>query len=126
SPSVQFARHHDFEGYSEQELEARQLFNLPPFTHACLMHVRSRHERLAEFTMENLSGRLRQDLPKGVIMGQPNPSPLERAQGMFRFQVMFRSVQASLMTRHIKTVMRQMTFPEEVIIIIDVDPFQMC
>ena len=126
SPSIQFARHHDFEGYSEQELEARQQFQLPPFSHACLLHTRSRHERLAEFTLENLCRRIRQEMPSQMKMSQPAPSPLERAQGMFRFQVMFRCAKASVMTRHIKAVMRPMTFPQEVVVILDVDPFQLC
>ena len=30
------------------------------------------------------------------------------------------------MTRYIKGVMKGMTFPEEVIVILDVDPFQIC
>ena len=31
SPSIQFARHHDFDGFAEQELEMRQQFHFPPF-----------------------------------------------------------------------------------------------
>lgn len=126
SPCIQFARHHDFEGYAEQEFEARQQFSLPPYTHAVLLHVRSRHERLAEFTIENLCQRIRQNLPKGILMSQPNPSPLERAQTLFRYQVMFRCIQAGVMTRYIKGIMKRMTFPEEVVVILDVDPFQIC
>lgn len=126
SPSIQYARHHDFGGYVEQELEAREQFHLPPFTHALLLHARSRHERLAEFTLENLCQRIRQDLPKSILMGHPAPSPLERAQGMYRFQVMFRSAHAATMSKHLRGVMRRMTFPDEVAVILDVDPFQLC
>lgn len=126
SPCIQFARHHDYDGYAEQEFEARQQFSLPPYTHAVLLHVRSKHERLAEFAIENLCQRLRKDLPKGILMSQPNPSPLERAQTLFRYQVMFRCTQATTMARYIKGVMKGMTFPEEVIVILDVDPFQIC
>ena len=126
SPSVQFARHHDFEGYSEQELDIRQQFKLPPFTHACLIHVRSRHERLAEFALENLCQRLRKDLPRGIIMGEPNPSPLERAQAQFRFQVMLRATSAKTMMRYIRSVMRTMTFPEDTLVLLDMDAYQLC
>ena len=44
SPSIQFARHHDFEGYFEQELEFRERCDFPPFKHAILITVRSAHE----------------------------------------------------------------------------------
>ncbi|MGZ5005341.1 MAG: replication restart helicase PriA, partial [Chthoniobacterales bacterium] len=33
SPSIQFARHHDFAGYFEQELEFRERCDFPPFKH---------------------------------------------------------------------------------------------
>src|SRR5437762_5091122 len=34
SPSIQFARHHDFAGYFQQELEFRERCDFPPFKHA--------------------------------------------------------------------------------------------
>ena len=49
-PSIQFARHHDFEGFVSQELEVREQFSYPPFTHLALLLARSSHERRAEFT----------------------------------------------------------------------------
>ena len=38
SPSIQFARHHDFDGYFEQEIEFRERCDFPPFKHAVLAH----------------------------------------------------------------------------------------
>ena len=39
SPSIQFARHHDFAGYFQQELEFRERCDFPPFKHAILITV---------------------------------------------------------------------------------------
>ena len=33
SPSIQFARHHDYEGFWEQEIEFRERCEYPPFVH---------------------------------------------------------------------------------------------
>ena len=88
--------------------------------------MRSRHERLAEFALENLCQRLRKNLPSTIIMGEPNPSPLERAQGQFRFQVMLRASNSGGMMRYIKSVMRTMTFPEETLVLLDMDAYQLC
>ena len=41
-PAIQFARHHDFEGFWEQEVEFRKQWDYPPFTHLVLIQVRSR------------------------------------------------------------------------------------
>ena len=63
SPSIQFARHHDFAGYFEQELEFRERCDFPPFKHAVLITVRSEHEARASFSAETLARRLREALP---------------------------------------------------------------
>lgn len=125
NPAVQFARHHDFEGFAAQELELREQFRLPPFTHACLLHVRSRHEHYAEFTINNLAQRLRSKLPEGVIIGEPAPSPLARAASLYRFQVMLRARRISLITSLLRQVISGMTFQQEVTVVVDVDPFQL-
>jgi len=55
SPSIQFARHHDFPGYFQQELEFRERCDFPPFKHAILIIVRSAHEARAKFSAETLA-----------------------------------------------------------------------
>ncbi|NNC90588.1 MAG: primosomal protein N', partial [Akkermansiaceae bacterium] len=75
SPSIQFARHHDYDGFADQELEFRRNFSYPPFTHVALLTTKSRNERLAEFTLQNLHHRLEQDLPGQISLGVPNAAP---------------------------------------------------
>src|SRR5205085_2589176 len=57
SPSIQFARHHDFAGFFHQELEFRERCDFPPFKHAILITVRSAHEQRAKFSAETLRRR---------------------------------------------------------------------
>ncbi|HEY5037120.1 MAG TPA: primosomal protein N', partial [Chthoniobacterales bacterium] len=90
SPSIQFARHHDFAGYFEQELEFRDQFNFPPHTHAVLITVRSEHETHASFSAETLVRRLREALPNEYKIGDPTPAPLEKLQGHYRFHILIR------------------------------------
>ena len=56
---IQFARHHDFVGYFEQELEFRERCDFPPFKHAVLLTIRSAHEARASFSAETLARRSR-------------------------------------------------------------------
>ncbi|HUF60581.1 MAG TPA: primosomal protein N' [Verrucomicrobiales bacterium] len=122
SPAIQFARHHDYEGFSSQELEFRREFGLPPYVHAVLLHVRSKNQRLAEFTTQNLAQRLAAGLPAGLVLGEPLASPLEKASDLFRFQLMIRAPTAPPAVRHLRSVLDRMTFPSEVVVIVDVDP----
>ena len=72
----------------------RQQFHFPPFTRCAVLTSRSTHERLAEFTLETLHRRLKEDLPKSILLGDPLPSPLVRSHGQFRFQLMRRVASA--------------------------------
>jgi primosomal protein N' (replication factor Y) len=62
SPSIQFARHHDFTGYFQQELEFRERCDFPPFKHAILITVRSAHVGRANLSAETLKRRLKEAL----------------------------------------------------------------
>src|SRR5207253_677125 len=71
SPSIQFARHHDFPGYFQQELEFRERCDFPPFKHAILITVRSAHEGRAKLSAETLKRRLREALAYSTEAPKP-------------------------------------------------------
>jgi primosomal protein N' (replication factor Y) len=121
SPSIQFARHHDFLGYADQELEFRKQFGYPPYTHCALLGTRSSHERRAEFTLENLHKRLKADLPAGITLGEPLPAALTKAHGQYRFQLMLLGNSARGLSRHISKILAQTPPPEDVTIVFDMD-----
>ena len=122
SPSIQFARHHDFAGFAEQELGFRKGFSYPPFAHCVLLTTRSTHARRAEFTLETIHKRLLGGLPDGMLLGEPVESPLSKAAGQFRFQLMLRAASARLLTRYLSSILEKLTFPGDVHVTIDVDP----
>lgn len=123
SPSIQFARHHDFDGFAAQELEFRREFGFPPYSHCAVLTARSTHERRAEFTLQTLHKRLSEDLPPQIILGEPLPSPLVKSHGQFRFQTTLRGPQARPLTRHVQQVLRKTTLPEDVTVVFDMDAF---
>jgi primosomal protein N' (replication factor Y) len=122
TPAVQFARHNDFEGFAQQELEHRQAFRYPPFTHVVLISARGKHQARAEFALQTLHRRLTEGLPEGTVMGEPAPSSLAKAHGQFRFQLLLRSDKIRVLTSHLHKVIRSTSLPEDVIVVWDVDP----
>src|SRR5207245_289396 len=90
SPSIQFARHHDFAGYFEQELEFRERCDFPPFKHAILITIRCPHEARAKLSAETLRRRLKEALGPEFTLGEATPAPLEKLQGQFRFHILLR------------------------------------
>jgi primosomal protein N' (replication factor Y) len=125
SPSIQFARHHDFAGYFEQELEFRERCNFPPFKHAVLITVRSEHEGRAKLSAETLVRRLKESLGTEFIVGDATPAPLEKLQGQFRFHILMRGEAIMRLTRRIRETLDKLPLPEDVVASVDVDPYQL-
>jgi primosomal protein N' (replication factor Y) (superfamily II helicase) len=125
SPSIQFARHHDFAGYFQQELEFRERCDFPPFKHAILITVRSGHEGRAKLSAETLQRRLKEALPKEFILGDATPAPLEKLQGQFRFHILIRGEAIMRLSRLVRETVDKLPFPEDVTVTVDVDPYQL-
>ncbi len=121
SPSIQFARRHDFDGFSEQEMEFRREYSFPPYAHCAVLTSRSTHERRAEFTLQTLHLRLAENLPIGITLGEVLPSPLIRSHGQFRFQITLRSHRARPLTNHVQQVLAKTSLPEDVTVVFDMD-----
>ncbi len=125
SPSIQFARHHDFEGYWQQEMEFRSKCGFPPFVHLLLITVRCAHQERGRFTAETLARRLGEALPEGISLGDAVPAPLEKLKGQFRFQLLLRGKSAFKLSRHVRAVLAKLQMPPDVTTAVDVDPYQL-
>jgi primosomal protein N' (replication factor Y) len=125
SPSIQFARHHDYAGFFEQELAFREQCHFPPATHAALITVRSEAETHASFSAETLARRLREALPNEYSIGDPAPAPLEKLQGHYRFHILLRGDAIMRLSRLVRETLDKLPFPEDVTVAVDVDPYQL-
>jgi primosomal protein N' (replication factor Y) len=129
-PAIQFARHHDFPGFWEQEVEFRRVTNFPPFAHMVLITLRSESEKHAAFSADTLTRRLREGLEAGVLPGDtaisnPAPAPIEKSHGQYRFHLMIRTGKITRLSRGLHEILEKLTFPEEVIVSVDVDAYQL-
>jgi primosomal protein N' (replication factor Y) (superfamily II helicase) len=125
SPSIQFARHHDFAGYFQQELEFRERCDFPPFKHAVLITVRSEHEARAKLSAETLVRRLKEALSPEFTLSDAAPAPLEKLQGQFRFHILLRGEAIMRLSRLVRETVDKLPLPEDVIAAVDVDPYQL-
>ena len=124
-PAIQFARHHDCDGFWEQEIEFREKWGYPPFSHMALITIRSEHQARAQFSAETLARRLKDSPPAGVTLSEPAPAPLEKSKGSYRFHVMLRTRSVLKTSRWLRAVLEKLTFPEDVIVTVDVDPYHL-
>ena len=124
-PAIQFARHHDFNGFAEQETEWRQQWDYPPFSKMVLITARSAHQERGSFSLETLHRRLKEVLPPNTTLGDPAPAPLEKSHGNYRFHLILRTRSIQKLTRVLNEVLEKLTFPEDVTVTVDVDPYQL-
>jgi primosomal protein N' (replication factor Y) len=124
SPSIQFARHHNFDGFWEQEIDFRERCDYPPFLHLLMVHIRSEHQRRAEFTAETIHRRLSEKLDQGVTLHPVVPAPIERSKGYYRYQILLRTRSIRRLSKGVRSIIERLTFPDDVHVSVDVDPYQ--
>jgi primosomal protein N' (replication factor Y) len=129
-PAIQFARHHNFTGFWEQEIEFRKATKFPPFWHVALVTLRSESETHAAFSADTLARRVREGveagrLPADTVVGSPCPAPIAKSHGQFRFHLMLRTQRMTRLSKGLAEILEKLTFPEEVIVAVDVDAYQL-
>jgi primosomal protein N' (replication factor Y) len=121
-PAIQFARHHDYAGFVEQELEFRGKLHYPPFERFILITARGRSEEKTQFVLETLAKELeRLDLPATEITG-PAPAPIARMDERYRFQIFLRTHRITAVTPKLRPLFMDRQWPDDIRVTIDVDP----
>jgi primosomal protein N' (replication factor Y) len=121
-PSIQFARHHDYTGFAEQELEFRQSLHYPPYERFILVTARGRNEEKTLFVLDQLAKEMtRLELPGTEITG-PAPAPIARIEERYRFQVFVRTSRIAVVTPRLRPIFMDRAWPDDIRITVDVDP----
>ena len=123
-PAIQYARRHDFTGFYEQEIEFREQLRYPPVSRVALLTLRGRNEDKVKFSAEHVRRELEKELAsfKDLILAGPAAAPLARAETYYRYQIMIRTRQMSSLSRHLAKLMAATPLPEEVMLVVDIDP----
>ena len=86
-PAIQFARHHDVDGFREQELEYRKAHGYPPFRRAILISFSGPSEAQTAASIRHTAERLRGLWKERVEVPEPSAAPIARVEGKYRFQL---------------------------------------
>jgi len=124
-PAVQWARQHNYEGFYEEEIEFRQELSYPPQTHMICIGVEGRNEQKASFSAEALAKELKQRIGADILLAGPAPAPLAKIKTFYRFQIMLRSGRILDLTRLVREVTDQVKLPEDIRVVVDVDPISL-
>jgi primosomal protein N' (replication factor Y) len=121
-PAIQFARHHDYAGFVEQELEFRRSLHYPPYERFILITARGRSEEKTGYVLDLLGKELtRLELPDTEIVG-PSPAPIARIEERYRFQIFLRTRRIQAVTPRLRPLFINRVWPDDIRVTIDVDP----
>ena len=133
------AQKHDYIGFYIQELEARNAFRYPPFSHVATLLLRGKNEKEVIDTAHAVGDHLEiwqtdqentapsasnTEAAKVEILG-PAPAPLSKIEGKFRWHFLLRSNSVEKMSQLLKSLTHESpsTIKSNAVeLVIDVDP----
>ncbi|MBT8046308.1 MAG: primosomal protein N' [Pontiella sp.] len=120
-PAVQAARNLDYTGFCEQDLEFRRELAYPPCSHLVLLTFKGESESGVQHAAEGFYRHLEKLLPESVNHAPPQPAPLARAKGHYRYHIVLRCAHTVRMTKPIRHVQAAFKTPKSVSCTVDVD-----
>ncbi|QSR83962.1 primosomal protein N' [Methylacidimicrobium sp. B4] len=123
-PAIQFARHHDYRGFAEQDLEFRTSLGYPPAVRLVLLVWKSPNEGLCRQAAEVEAEEIRRRLAGVAEAGEILPAPIARLQGAFRYQLLLKTARIAAATRLLKRWTEERGRRTDVDLVVDVDPVE--
>jgi len=116
------ARHTDFNGFCDQEIEFRRELLYPPFSRIICVTFKGLSENMVSFCTTAFADKLLKAFNcEHVMISDPIPSPLSKAKGMYRYQVMIRATKDfSLIKKSMLDILSEFDL-KDIDCIIDVD-----
>jgi primosomal protein N' (replication factor Y) len=126
--SITLAQHHDYCGFYEREIAARQPLRYPPFSRLVNIRLSGLKAEQVEKAAVDVAAFLRQRYRTGQmeILG-PTPSPLPKLKDRVRWQLLLKSPSSSLLHTLCEALLaeRERICPRAVTLSFDVDPENM-
>lgn len=131
-PAVRAAITHDYDSFSQNELECRQQLRYPPFGYLIVLHFEGNDlnaVRTVTDRYQQSAQRIKAGLVGEVYILGPVEAPLGRLKGKFRWQMLVRSHSRSLVRSAVGRILDAAGYGKErtegVSVIVDVDPFNL-
>jgi primosomal protein N' (replication factor Y) len=125
SAAVQFARHADFDGFADAELEMRRRYNYPPFRHLIHHVFRGPNPEKIVFFAEHWVKQVEAALGSAVEIRGPSAAPIGKVKDEYRFQVWYFCASATKVVPELVRLQAGVTWPADVVQVLDVDPMSL-
>jgi primosomal protein N' (replication factor Y) (superfamily II helicase) len=124
-PAIMAARSQDYESFYRQEIPFREELGYPPFTRFIIVTVRGRSEGAVKWISNYCARTVRELHPPEMEVRGPAPSPIARAKGYYRWQIIFKGESVIRMNGVLKEALGKVKPGKGVQIVVDADPISM-
>jgi primosomal protein N' (replication factor Y) len=122
-PVIQAVQRHDYESFTQAELEQRAALNYPPYGHLILLRLSGQEAAEVEKVAEQLAHKLGEAESGYEILG-PAPASIMRVARRYRWQILLKFPPDVAVELPDVTQLRTL-FPKDISLTIDVDPLNM-
>jgi primosomal protein N' (replication factor Y) (superfamily II helicase) len=124
APTLQYARHVDYNGFIEEELAQRQSAGYPPYRHLIQHLFRATSPEKLSFYCEAWAREVAKVLPQIEIRG-PSPAPIEKIEGMYRYQLWYMTDEVAPIVAKLTELRSKFPFDDGITDTLDVDASQL-
>ncbi len=126
-PALQYAMKQEYQPFFEEELEARELFSLPPVSHMALVHFRGKNPdqvlTVARAFRKELAVALNGD--DTTTLGEVIPSPIEKQADHFRYQISIRTMKITKLSALLRQAVVSWKIHKDIRFAVDIDPLSL-
>lgn len=122
SPILSFAAKEDYLSFFNREIEARELFKYPPFSRLAKITFSGPNEKKVLAFAEGYRKMLLAKLPESASIFPVIPSGYAKIKDQFRFKLLLKAAQSSLLSKAIQEVLEKNPPPRTLRILVDIDP----
>jgi primosomal protein N' (replication factor Y) len=121
--AIQHALRHDYEAFYKSEIEFRKTFHYPPVTSMIAILFRGAQLSDVDRAALDCGHRLEEALKPltGSRIQGPAPAPMSRIKGVYRYQILLRSIHRMALRKAVEAVMLGRKW-KGVEVAVDVDP----
>ena len=118
--------HHDFAGFSKEELRRRKALAWPPYARMAVLRIEGSQPHTTATAAKRLADAMEKKMPPashGVRLLGPAPAPISRIKGMTRWQLVVKGPTHASIAGPLAAAERELAeLPSSVKVVIDVDP----
>ena len=124
-PAIMAARSQDYALFYRQEIPFREELGYPPFTRFIIVTVRGRSEGAVKWISDYFARAVRELRPPEMEILGPAPSPIVRAKGYYRWQIIFKGESVIRMNGVLREALGKVKPGRGIQIVVDADPISM-